>query len=159
MILLILEIGMFVWGMIALCTGRLQWSANKPIRGIGARVGGFIMLLPMPVAFGVGVLLRIYHESHGIPIGDQVRLFAGIIELGICLVFLLMAGLISHAVGSSKRRRRRRDAEDSEEYEYDRRPRRYEEDDYDRDRRRDRYERRRNQEEDDNGSLQRWNRN
>ena len=54
-----LQIGMFIVGIIALVRGRFKLSKNKEVTGGKARLVGLILLAPFPLAFCAGVLLAI----------------------------------------------------------------------------------------------------
>jgi uncharacterized transporter YbjL len=52
-----LEIAMLVWGIIIMVTGKMKVSANREVRGMAARGLAVFLILPFPLAFGLGVLI------------------------------------------------------------------------------------------------------
>jgi predicted Zn finger-like uncharacterized protein len=150
-----LEIGMLIAGIVALVTGKLHLSKTNIIRGPAARLAGAMWVVPLPLALlVVFIILASMASSRGHPPTEQeLKNMQGtftIIELAILVGFLIL-GIVLALVGPrapEPRRRRRRD-EDWEEDDWEeedrpvarRRPR-YEDEDDDRPapRRRPRYE-------------------
>src|SRR5215212_5076890 len=53
----ILALGMLIFGIITLITGKFQVTRKKTVYGAPARIVGAIMLLPLPLAIVLGVTL------------------------------------------------------------------------------------------------------
>jgi hypothetical protein len=113
--LLGLEIGMLVVGFIALIRGKITLSRGHSLRGVAVRLAGVALLLPIPVAFAAGFVYAAYLAASGEKLNEQdIKLRAGLIELGCTLAFLVL-GIVIAAAGGTRygpeedRPRRRRD--------------------------------------------------
>ena len=134
------EIGMFVWGIILLVTGRFKVTGDRVVTGAMARVIGVILVLPLPLGIGLGLVIGGVRVAKGQPVDAASLQFLTPIEaalVGLCLAIALILGFVcGESLESSRRRTRRRRVDDEDEYE-DRRPRnsRYndEEDEFDED--------------------------
>lgn len=132
------EIGLAIWGLIALIRGRMVVSKTKVVIGVPARLLGLLALTPLPLAL---MFVTIYLAANA-DLTDQAAAerFAQEHKWTITLIEGLTVGVIAFgvmgiaaAVGVSpedadRRKRRRRD-EDYDDYEDDgprvsRRPRR-----------------------------------
>jgi WD40 repeat protein len=86
-----LEIGLLIAGLYALITGRLKLSKNRITTGASARFAGILFLLPLPLAFGVLMILAMDRAAHGKPLDStDWQLTSSLIELGICIVCALL---------------------------------------------------------------------
>src|SRR5437763_1518246 len=105
-----LEIGMLVGGIILIIIGRIPLG-NRVSQGVGPRIAGVVMLLPLPVAFGVGLVYGASVVAKGQQFDAQAAaLKFAPIEAGIILFFLLASlGIIAATAKPVKRRRRRRE--------------------------------------------------
>src|SRR5437879_1799730 len=54
---LVLEIGMLIFGIIALITGKFTLTRNKVVYGVPARIIGVIMILPLPLGLLVAFVI------------------------------------------------------------------------------------------------------
>jgi hypothetical protein len=61
--ILALEIAMLIWGIVVMVTGKLKVSKSKEVRGMAARGLAVIMLIPLPLAFGAGVIYGILNAN------------------------------------------------------------------------------------------------
>jgi hypothetical protein len=52
-----LEIGMLVYGLYVLYSGKFQLSKQRIVEGGRARLAGLICVLPLPLAFAAGFIL------------------------------------------------------------------------------------------------------
>jgi hypothetical protein len=104
-----LELAMLVIGLIAVVMGKFDWALEKPLRGPAVRIAGVVLMLPLPLAFLLGVVVGLIRDRHPQPVDesdpDLVLLFA---ELGITLGCAATAGAILFLFGRSSGRRRRR---------------------------------------------------
>jgi hypothetical protein len=145
-----LEIGLLIGGILALVRGKMNFSKNKVATGAPAYIAGVIMLLPIPLAFGIIFCYGFFVGARGGVIDEKsLRTTAIIIEVGIVLLCLAIAMLIAVIYGeppleaSRKKRRERFEDEDFEEEDEDRNdrqrkprrdPRAYDQDDDEEDR-------------------------
>jgi hypothetical protein len=60
-----LEIGMLIAGIVALFKGKFALTRNQVVEGATARVVGFVLLLPLPLAFAVGFLIGFNEAVNG----------------------------------------------------------------------------------------------
>lgn len=155
------EVGMFITGLIAIILGRFPYRTGRPVTGVGAYVGGIIMLLPiaagLPLRFAVVDRSFAEIEGRGAALADAIGKDLAIRIGFIILCFptaYLSAALIynpSDSVSRSKwlkevenrkrkRRSKGRDDDDDDDRPRRRKRRRREEADYDDDRPRRRYE-------------------
>jgi hypothetical protein len=93
MCLLIAEIGMLIAGIITLIKGVVpSWAlggSSHVIRGNGARIIGLIMVLPLPVALGVGFVVGLSGNLDAIGT-------ASLIELGTVIVAIILSIILSY---------------------------------------------------------------
>jgi hypothetical protein len=61
-----MEIGMLVVGLIALCTGKLTLSKKRVVTGGWARGIGVVLLMPLPLAFLAGVAIGFLRATGGL---------------------------------------------------------------------------------------------
>jgi hypothetical protein len=130
--LLILEIGMLIAGIIALITGKLTLTKKKVVLGTPARVVGLIWFIPLPVALLISLMLRPAKTQE-----EQNRLVTTILVIEIalilsCFILGLVIGLLNAKNPKKPKKRRRVDEdidEDDEEPVPARRPRRRDDDD------------------------------
>ncbi len=66
MCLLILEIIMLIVGLIGLIGGKLSLR-GFPMEGKRARIAGLILALPLPLAFGAGLLIGVLISTSALP--------------------------------------------------------------------------------------------
>ena len=96
MLLLVLEIAMLVYGIIAVSTGRFSLSAQKEARGVPARIAGVLLILPLPVAFLVGFMVGAAMAAQGRAFDIQhIPPWITFMELGIFAVFAISAFVVA----------------------------------------------------------------
>jgi hypothetical protein len=101
-----MEIGMLIWGIIALSTGKFMLTRNKVVYGPMARVIGAVLILPLPVALVVGLAVGVGFAAAGKQFNfEQAKLFSPI-EAGIIFVCFLIAMGIALATGVPVRKKR-----------------------------------------------------
>jgi len=96
MCVLFLEIGMFIAGLVALIVGKFTLSKNNVLAGTRARIAGVILMLPLPLAFGLGLILGVMIGNGIIP-SDLVN-YAAFIDIG--LVVAGIAGAYGYAAAT-----------------------------------------------------------
>ncbi|MFO0967434.1 MAG: hypothetical protein U0793_17885 [Gemmataceae bacterium] len=123
-----LEILMAITGLIAIITNRFPYRPGRPVTGLGAYVGGAIMILPLAVALPVGMAIG-RNEPLADAIGKILVLHIGAILfcfIGSYVIAALLADVsggsrVRREVKPRRRRERRRDDDDDDD---DDRPRR-----------------------------------
>ncbi len=82
------EIGMFIMGVIALVKGKLTLTKNKVVEGTAARLLAIVLMMPIPVAFTVGLIWGIAINVGNAGGGIQQPGFGSLVamELGIVVV-------------------------------------------------------------------------
>lgn len=93
MILLIIEVMLFFAGLWTVVTGKLPaivLGTKYSIEGIGARLVGLLIALPLPVAFMAGIVLTL---ALGPKTGSGL---GSLIELVTLVVALVAARVLSH---------------------------------------------------------------
>lgn len=155
-----LQIGLAIFGLIALIRGKMTISKSKVIVGTPARLIGLLALVPIPLTLGVGMLIGIAKVAEGgnpEKIAEDNRGLLMGVEIGIVIVTAILVFGLGAALGVSPAEAERRDRagrydEEDDEYE-DARPRRRRDRDEDdeEDDRDDRPRRRSRDEDDDEG--------
>jgi hypothetical protein len=127
-------IAMLIFGIIAFVKGEFKLTRNRVVRRGPAYAIGAMLILPLPLSFGVGLvygaMLTARHEQLDV---KQLSEKLAPIELGIDVFCLLVA--LTIAAVTAKPVRKRRPVEDDYEDQYQEdepRKRRRDEDDYDR---------------------------
>jgi WD40 repeat protein len=113
-----LEIGLIVAGLIVLVTGKFKLGKNRVARGAAARFAGAVLLLPLPLAFGIGFIVGLERAGEGQPLDSaDFKLTLSLMELGVCIVCALVGfGIaLALAVPSEQGERRREKAAPAEE--------------------------------------------
>jgi hypothetical protein len=86
--ILTVEIAMVVAGIIALIRGEIPVSKSHFVDGWPARVAGAILLLPLPMAFGIGFVYGMVRGANGDPIQPNelpyLTLYIDLPTLAIC---------------------------------------------------------------------------
>lgn len=78
-----LEVGMLVYGLYTLFTGKFQISKQRIVESSSACLAGFFFILPLPVAFSLFLSMGAQIQQMG------VAPFA--IEIGIIVICLILA--------------------------------------------------------------------
>jgi hypothetical protein len=65
MLLLLLEIGLLVAGLIALVTGKFRLGKDRVVVGAVARVAGLVLMLPLPLGFAIGFMIGLQQTLQG----------------------------------------------------------------------------------------------
>ncbi len=90
-----LEIGMLIFGIIALVTGKIKFSPKRIATGAAARIAGVMLILPMPLALAAGAFIGLLQASQGKPLNlDQLKFKVAIVEIGIVVACPLLAIII-----------------------------------------------------------------
>jgi phage FluMu protein Com len=119
------EIGLIIFGIYALITGKLTLSKNRIVRGTAARLLAVIALLPLPLSLAVIFTVGMVVVSRGgtfDPSEGSARLKFSLIEAGIvvgCLIAVYAIGLPVAARQAARRAlvEEMEDAEDADEWE------------------------------------------
>jgi len=111
-----LEIGLLIFGFVALIRGKFTITKNKVVEGMPARLLGALAILPLPLLVGLGILL-------GLAKGEQFfvknKLQLTIAEAAIVVVFAIIIFGVGAAIGKPPRKQRRcRDEIDDDEDDY-----------------------------------------
>ena len=126
--ILLLELALFTFGIVVLALGKLQFSPNKVVEGLPARLLGIVAMIPMPLAFVIGFIIGFREGLRG---GDPQQFaqkfgpMLAVVELALVVgaaVIVAVTGLLiagpSHEERIRRRRRRReREADDDDDYE------------------------------------------
>jgi MFS superfamily sulfate permease-like transporter len=144
-VVLILELLLFICGIVLIAAGKIPISKTKAVEGVVARLLGLLAMLPLVLMIGIGFVYGVIMARRGAdpkPVQDKMVVIA-VFELGFTLIVVgLIVGIAVMAAKETgdgrrrrKRRRRRDEDEDDEEDQPRKRSRRDDEDD-DRDDRR-----------------------
>lgn len=108
----ILEIGMLIYGIIGLSTGKMQFGKDKFVYGAPARLVGLIFLLPLPLALVGGFIYGATHPEQFQDFGqpgrggnnfNETQIMISVVEGGMVLLFLLIGLGIASANFEPKR--------------------------------------------------------
>lgn len=130
-----LEIGLFVFGLMAVINGRMKFGENKVVEGLGARLLGLLAMAPLPLAFTVGFVYGFMKAANDPNFdADQFAQDNALALAGVEAAIVIGLGLLVLVIGLSigvppERPRRRRDRDD--DYDDEPRRRRDEDDEYD----------------------------
>jgi len=91
-----MEIGLLIAGIIALATGKMKLSKTKAAVGAPARIAGIIAILPLPLSFMVGVAIGAASVAQGRSV-DDIKWTATAIEIAILLACLTASLIIAYA--------------------------------------------------------------
>jgi hypothetical protein len=160
-----MEIGLAIFGLIALVKGKMTVSKNKVVVGVPARLLGLLALIPLPAAL---LFVLLYVASQGGQINDDDKWTVTGIEAGTVILIAILVFAIAAAVGITPEEVKRRERRASGRYDYDdegdelddrpRKRRRRDEDEEDDDRPRKRRDRDEDDEEDDRPRKRGWER-
>ena len=119
------EIGMIIFGIYALITGKLTLTKNRIVRGTAARLIAVIALLPLPLTLAIGLIVGFIAAGRGQfldPTNPSLQLKYGLIDAGIMVACLIAVYAIGLPVAARQAARRAlveemEDAEDADEWE------------------------------------------
>jgi hypothetical protein len=127
--ILVLQITLFVFGIIMLVTGRIKLSASRVVTGASARLLGVLAMIPLPLCWGISIVyvvvvaLQNPNVAHFEP-GSGEELIVGLMHTLITLGTLAAVLGIGYAVGKAPVDKRQRLVDEWEDEEDDDRPRR-----------------------------------
>lgn len=137
---LILELLLFICGLVLVACGKLPVSKTRAVEGVPARLLGLLAMLPLVLMFGIGFVYGFMMARRGAdprPAQDKMVMI-GVFELVFTLVVVALifgiAVVAAKDTTEGRRRRKRRRREEYEEYddEYVRPRKRFRNDDDDR---------------------------
>jgi hypothetical protein len=109
--LLGLEIGMLVSGLVVLLSGRFRLSPQRVAEGTAARLAGLVLLLPWPLSFCLEFLLGVRETIAGRRLNpeewQQTFLISEVVIVTICGAVALLIGLTASSGGSKSGQQRR----------------------------------------------------
>ncbi len=99
--LLILEVVMFVMGILAIVRGKLTLSKKKVCVGVPARVAGAILVLPIPVVFGFATIYAIMVVKPGMT-AEQIQKAMGFLPSAVEIGAIIVCGAVASTIASMK---------------------------------------------------------
>jgi hypothetical protein len=126
----VIEIGLFIFGIIMLITGKMKLSAGRVVEGTPARLLGLLALLPLPLCvvvgliYGVTVAMQNPNAPNDFAFGSRQTIIITVIEAVITLGTLAAVLGIGYAVGKAPVDKRQRLVDEWDDEEDDDRPRR-----------------------------------
>jgi hypothetical protein len=99
--MVLLELVLLVLGIVVLATGKINLTRSRVVRGNNARILGVLMLLPLPVAFCIGLVVGAMYNGRP---GDFQNLFwtLNAIEGGMLFAFLVIFTVACVLLAESK---------------------------------------------------------
>lgn len=92
--LFIIEIGMFIYGIYALATGKFSLGRKGIATGTQARIAGGIFMLALPSAFFVGFIYGVLMAMGLFPSSGQA-VVGIVIDLGIIIAFYFISRVVA----------------------------------------------------------------
>ena len=86
------EIGLFVYGIYVLITGKYSLGRRGFVYGTPARILGVLCLLPLPVAFGLGLIVG---TLMALGIVEDITMLSLILEGGVLLIVIVLISVLS----------------------------------------------------------------
>jgi hypothetical protein len=133
--LLLYEIGLGIFGLITVIRGKMALSSTKVVEGIPAYMLGILAMVPLPLAFTIGLVVGFMHAKDGneFKLDNENQLMFAVIELGICLVVSALVFGIGASIGKKPNKKRKKHWDDDDDENWDDRIRRsrYEDDNED----------------------------
>jgi hypothetical protein len=87
------QIAMFIFGIIALVKGTFSLSKTRAVRGAAARTIGAILMLPLPLALGIGFVIGMIMATQGKPVDlkslGPLSAIDGVLTL-VCFVIVVV---------------------------------------------------------------------
>jgi len=100
--ILVLEIVMAIMGIKALVKGKLQMTGSKVVTGGAARVLGFIMLTPAPIAIAIGLVIVIAaNPADPEKFTDDNMLMLALVEAAVVIGILILTAVLCSMLGKS----------------------------------------------------------
>ena len=91
-------------GILAVAKGRFSLSGSRVVEGVPAGLAGVLLLLPLPVSIAIGLLYSETMSAQGDPFDFLEDGIFTLIQLGILVVTLLLAGLVCLACSQPMKR-------------------------------------------------------
>ena len=86
------EIGLLLYGIYSLITGKYSVGKGRVLVGGKARILGFLCVLPLPIAFGAGIILGFFFA---LVLNEPVSpLIATVVEILILVVIAVVVSLL-----------------------------------------------------------------
>src|SRR5438552_2428556 len=95
----IFDIICIIFGLILLIKGEITLGNTHYNKSVFVRLAGFALLLPMPVAFCVGMMIGVILQlkSPGQPISladGDTQLYLGLVDFGIIIACMVLASIL-----------------------------------------------------------------
>lgn len=111
-----MEIGLAIFGILALVRGKMTLSKNKVVVGAPARLLGLLALTPLPAAL---LFVVLYAASRGGQVNDDDKWTITGIEAGTVILVAILVFGIGAAIGITPREAERRERRASGRYDED----------------------------------------
>jgi|APSaa5957512576_1039674.scaffolds.fasta_scaffold105489_2 hypothetical protein len=85
------EIGLLVFGIYSMVTGKYSLGKGRTVEGSKARILGGICLLPFPLALAVGIVLGLFSAILGISIPLWL---SGVVEIIILIIIVIAISVL-----------------------------------------------------------------
>jgi hypothetical protein len=90
----VLDIVLLVLGILAVAKGKFSLSGSRVVEGVPARLVGVLLILPLPASIAIGLLYSEPKSAQGDPFDLLEDGIFTLIQLGILVVTLLLAGVV-----------------------------------------------------------------
>ncbi len=97
--LLVLEIALTVFGIASVIRGRLEVFGHFIVEGVGARLMGLVLMAPLPTVFVLGFIRGFQNSQAGKPYRVEDYQDLALVEMGMLLCSLVLAGAIALCTG------------------------------------------------------------
>jgi hypothetical protein len=86
------QIATLIFGILALVNGEFKLTRTRVVGGTPARIIGGILLLPLPMTFGLAVLLGLALAMRGDTIDEkQIQAAGNVLSVGVLVFCLILA--------------------------------------------------------------------
>jgi hypothetical protein len=116
--LLLLELGLTIFGIVALIRGKMTLTKKRVVEGTPARLLGILALIPLPLTIIFVLLFGVNKFLQG---GTEIDQKEGVLLMGMELFLFLGGFVLVYSIGfavatdPSKRKKRKRRADDWED--------------------------------------------
>jgi hypothetical protein len=102
---LVLQIVMFVFGIVTLIRGQIKVAPSMVVRGPMARLIGLVLLIPLPLAFAIGLVIGVGLAAQGKGVKDMPGWIVAVEPsiVVVCFILVLILGFVSREPAKKKR--------------------------------------------------------
>ena len=104
----VFQIGALIMGIVMLIRGEVKLTRRGVRRGPGIRIAGVILMVPFPLAVGIGLCYTLYRTSQGKQPDPAMPGWMALVELALSVICVVLACIVAAAFSERCRPRRKR---------------------------------------------------